>query len=153
MAQLLDTEWSTHRRHAWHLADWLDAPQRIVNGDALVVDFLRVADHARDRTEPAGHAQDGCHLAHADAIGPGKLAKVGVFAFRRGAAVIPSYVSDQLQLAAQASAHRARELFRDRLLVAGEEHSVARLQVAGDAHSLRTLGAASSSGAISFKRG
>ena len=24
-------------------------------GDALVVDFLRVADHARDRAEPAGH--------------------------------------------------------------------------------------------------
>ncbi len=22
-------EWSAHRRHAWHVADWLDAPQRI----------------------------------------------------------------------------------------------------------------------------
>jgi kynureninase len=22
-------EWSAHRRHAWHLSDWLDAPQRI----------------------------------------------------------------------------------------------------------------------------
>ena len=32
----------------------LDAPQRVVDRDALVVDFLRVTDHARDRAEPAG---------------------------------------------------------------------------------------------------
>ena len=31
----------------------LDAPQRVVDRDALVVDLLRVADHARDRAEPA----------------------------------------------------------------------------------------------------
>ena len=27
--QLLQNEWSRHRRHAWTVADWLDAPQRI----------------------------------------------------------------------------------------------------------------------------
>lgn len=27
--QLLHDEWSAHRRHAWTVADWLDAPQRI----------------------------------------------------------------------------------------------------------------------------
>lgn len=29
MAQALLGEWSSQRRHAWHTADWLDAPQRI----------------------------------------------------------------------------------------------------------------------------
>ena len=31
----------------------LDAPERVIDRDALVVDFLRVADHPRDRAEPA----------------------------------------------------------------------------------------------------
>ena len=35
------------------LVEPLDAAQRIVDRDALVVDLLRVADHARDRAEPA----------------------------------------------------------------------------------------------------
>lgn len=29
MAQALNVEWAAQRRQAWHLADWLDAPQRI----------------------------------------------------------------------------------------------------------------------------
>ncbi|MBL8340234.1 MAG: aminotransferase class V-fold PLP-dependent enzyme [Rubrivivax sp.] len=29
MAQALEVEWAVQRRRAWHLADWLDAPQRI----------------------------------------------------------------------------------------------------------------------------
>lgn len=30
--QMLQGEWSAHRRHAWTVADWLDAPQRIGAG-------------------------------------------------------------------------------------------------------------------------
>ena len=37
------------------LVQALDPPQRLVDRNPLVVDFLRVADHARDRAEPAGH--------------------------------------------------------------------------------------------------
>ena len=36
------------------LVEALDPAQRVVDRNALVVDFLRVADHARDRAEPAG---------------------------------------------------------------------------------------------------
>ena len=36
------------------LIERLDPAQRVVDGDALVVDFLRVADHARHGAEPAG---------------------------------------------------------------------------------------------------
>jgi len=31
-----------------------DPAQRLGDGNALIVDFLGVADHARDRAEPAG---------------------------------------------------------------------------------------------------
>lgn len=34
---LLRDEWSKHRRHAWTLADWLDAPQRIGAGYARLL--------------------------------------------------------------------------------------------------------------------
>ena len=36
------------------LVEILDAAERVIDRDALVVDFLRVADHARDGAEPAG---------------------------------------------------------------------------------------------------
>ena len=37
------------------LVEPVDPPQRLGDRNALIIDFLGIAHHARDRAEPAGH--------------------------------------------------------------------------------------------------
>ena len=80
LMQALRDEWSAERRHAWHLADWLDAPQRIgaaiapllgaAPADVIAVDHTSIVLHkllayglALARDDPARrvivHERDG----------------------------------------------------------------------------------------------
>ncbi len=55
MQQALHAEWSGHRRHAWHMADWLDAPQRIGAAMAPLIGAPAADVIAIDNTTVALH--------------------------------------------------------------------------------------------------
>ena len=48
------------QRAVIRLVQRLDAAERIVDAEALAIDFLAVADHARNGAEPAGDAHRPC---------------------------------------------------------------------------------------------